>query len=447
MNVVKQWRDEFFAPSPEGSLRTSSNWLFIFGLILIALMMPLDRVKNLATTPPYPATLATLFLLQRPLLEQYRNIKNRQWRIPGWRFGVIIVLLLVSAVVSYTTAYDKPVARFATILLAFVAFRSWLLGAFIRLNEMRLLEKAILAMATVVVVFGYYQYVGDVLGLSQHWTLLRPNYTSTSTYIFPRIQSFPLEPLYLAHYLLLPIGILLVRFLRDKGKLGRFDQVLIINFVAMLVLTLSRGAIIGMLLSLGILMMFARSWRLVRFVTKVLLISAAIVGLLVAFAGGAHRNKAVSTFVGHAVNLDDASARTRYDLWPATLRLFVDHPVDGVGLNNSRLLLHNLPNTVTTAKADAQQPVNNDYLAFLAEQGVIGVILGLPLLFVILKSIMTTWRLRYLHPAGPYVFALVGMAFEANAFHSLLLLRTWVVIGLIYAGNRLYHAQSDQSAA
>ena len=48
------------------------------------------------------------------------------------------------------------------------------------------------------------------------------------------------------------------------------------------------------------------------------------------------------------------------------------------------------------------------------------------------------------HPSGPYAFALVGMAFEANAFHSLLLLRTWVVIGLLIAGTRMVREKHDQ---
>ena len=83
------------------------------------------------------------------------------------------------------------------------------------------------------------------------------------------------------------------------------------------------------------------------------------------------------------------------------------------------------------------QPVNNDYLAYLSEMGLVGLLLTLPLIWFVLRALWGVIRARLDHPSSPYAFALVGMAFEANAFHSLLLLRTWVVIALLVAGARL----------
>ncbi len=83
--------------------------------------------------------------------------------------------------------------------------------------------------------------------------------------------------------------------------------------------------------------------------------------------------------------------------------------------------------------------VNNDYLACLSEIGLVGVWPW--------PSPSSGWsceslwagviRARLDHPSAPYALALAGMALQANSFHSLLLLGTWVVIGLLIAGMRL----------
>jgi len=194
------------------------------------------------------------------------------------------------------------------------------------------------------------------------------------------------------------------------------------------------------------LVIFARSVRLIKYLAITVAVSIIVVVGFVWFAGAAHQQKALSSFGGHAVDLNDASARTRYDLWPPAFKLFEQNPLDGVGLNNSRILLHSSDKTTTGTQVDKLQPVNNDYLAYLAEEGLVGVLLALPLLGALLFTAYKTIREKFLHPSAPYVFAIIGMAFEANAFHSLLLLRTWVVIGLILAGQRIYNEAHSKTA-
>jgi O-antigen ligase len=130
------------------------------------------------------------------------------------------------------------------------------------------------------------------------------------------------------------------------------------------------------------------------------------------------------------------------------MQIFLDHPLLGVGPNNSRLLLQNGSPTSTGDEAAAMQPVNNDYLAYLSEMGLVGIILTLPLIWLVLRSLWGVARARFDHPSAPYAFAMVGMAFQANSFHSLLLLQTWVVIGLLIAGARLVgEKQAEESEA
>ena len=122
------------------------------------------------------------------------------------------------------TAYNSNVAIAATILFCFVLTRAWGLAQYVRQNDLELFERILPWVAVVVVGFGYYQYMGHAFGLPQSWTLLRGSYSSIATFPFPRVQSFALEPLYLAHYLL-PIGVLLVRFLR-RGRASLVEQII-----------------------------------------------------------------------------------------------------------------------------------------------------------------------------------------------------------------------------
>jgi O-antigen ligase len=429
-----------------------SNVLFMAGVALTAVIMPLDRAQNLATKPPYLSLIALLLLLQRGFQLAWHRYRAKERFWPALDLLAAFGLPAIAAGVASATAYDTTVAATAAILFCFVLLRGWTLAQYVRRIDLELFEDIVLWVAVAVVGFGYYQFVGDVLGLPQSWTLLRGSYSSMATYPFPRVQSFALEPLYLAHYLFLPIGVLLVRSVRRK-RTPVGEQILLIFTLALFTLSLSRGAMLGLLLAASVTLVAGRSWRLLGYFVKTTGLATVVVLAMLLMAGVAFNARTsaapgtqasapnttgtVDAFTSHAVDLNDGSARTRYDLWPPTLRIFAEHPLTGVGPNNSRLLLHDGSNTASTAEADALQPVNNDYLAYLSELGLLGVLLALPLIWFVLRALWGVVRARLDHPSSPYAFALVGMAFEANAFHSLLLLRTWVIIALLIAGARL----------
>lgn len=417
-----------------------SNALFAAGLVLTVVIMPLDRVHDLATRPPYLSLIALLLLLQRGVVLAWDRFRDRTLR-PRADIAAAFFLPGVAAGVAAIAGYDKKVALAAAVLFCFVLVRGWALAQYLRRADLELFEYALLWMVALVVVFGYYQYLGDVFGLPARWTLLQGDYSSIATYPFPRDQSFALEPLYLAHYLFLPIGVMVIRFVRRK-RISRPERLLLIFTLGLFLLTLSRGAILGFVLAVAFILIVARSWRLVGYLAKTTGFALVIVFGMLVLTGVVHwvdngRTGTISAFTSHAVDLNDASAQTRYDLWPPALRVFAHHPITGVGPNNSRLLVHDAPSTASTAEANKLQPVNNDYLEYLSEMGLVGVVLTVPLAWLILRALWSVVRARLDHPSSPYAFALIGMAFEANAFHSILLLRTWVVIALLIAGARL----------
>ena len=126
--------------------------------------------------------------------------------------------------------------------------------------------------------------------------------------------------------------------------------------LALFILSLSRGAILGLLLAVALMLVVARSWRLLGYFAKTTGFALVIVVAMLLLAGvaqnagtsatpntegpAADTTATIDAFTSHAVDLNDGSARTRYDLWPPTIQMFMEHPLTGVGPNNSRLLLH-----------------------------------------------------------------------------------------------------------
>lgn len=472
-----------FSADPSSGLRRSaaiSNVLFVAGLALTAVTMAWDRVPSPEARPPFFSlndsrglapheVLTFLLLFQRGLVMAWDRYRKREGAWPKASLLAAFALPAIAAGVATMTAFNVGVAVLASLIFCFVLVRGWLLAQYIREHELKLFENITLWVAVAAVVLGYYQFFSDVFGLPQSWTQLMPSYSSDGTYPFPRIQSFALEPLYLAHWMFLPLGILLTRYWRTRSA-PVFEQILLVFTLGLFLLTLSRGAMMGLALALLVLIVVGRAWRPLLYLGRNAAIAAVIVAAMLSLAGAVKNAEAadppgaagpaapadpsdpsapsapatpaakanpVEAFTEHAVDLNDGSAQTRYELWPRTLDIFLDNPLTGVGPNNSRLLLHGGSASASTSEANALQPVNNDYLAYLSELGLVGVILILPLAWLVLQALWGTVRARLDHPSSPYAFALVGMAFQANAFHSLVLLRTWVVIGLLVAGAKL----------
>jgi O-antigen ligase len=421
-----------------------SNAMFVVGLAIIAVRMPLGRLPNPPDRPPYVSMVLLPLLLQRMALMAWDSHHKRRGGWPSARMAAAFALPVVAAIAATVTAFNVNIAWAAAILLGLVILRGWLLAQYVREREVKLFEDFVLWMTVVVTTFGLFQFFGDTFGVSRAWTFLEARYTSAGAFPFPRVQAFALEPLYLAHYLFLPIGILLVRRWRTRTA-SILEQILLIVTLAVLLLTLSRGGILGLLLCVLVMTAVTRSWRqLLYFARSVAVAFVIVVGMLSlagtvpnAYTTADDKGGALDAYTSHAANLNEDSARMRYELWPGTVQIFFDHPLLGVGPNNSRLLLQNGTPTSTPDEAAAMQPVNNDYLAYLSEMGLVGIVLTMPLIWLVLRSLWGVARARFDHPSAPYAFALVGMAFQADSFHSLLLLETWVVIGLLIAGARL----------
>ncbi len=384
--------------------------------------------------------LATLLLGQALVRLVLSPPSQRQSCLKRGGYGSILFLPLLAGLLSLPSSVAAGFSQASLVLLFTALLKAWLIVTLASRQELERFAKFVLIVAAAVVAFAYFQVIGDLAGLPANLTYLLPHYSSQSTFILPRPQSVSLEPLYFAHYLFLPLGILVYDILRKRRGIWRFG--LLAASLGMIILTASRGALLGLVM-IGLIggysIIFTRIKRRKLLLALTLLaVSVLVAGVITLF--GYYQKSPVREVVGvprtagalirHLVDFNDRSANTRYELWPRAIELIEQRPVTGVGFFASRVALH--PG-LSPAAATTAQPLNNDYLSYLAEVGWLGLVVTLPLIVMLLWRFSQVVASGLRHQATPYVLALVGMAVQACTFQSILLLRTWVVVGLIIA--------------
>ena len=202
--------------------------------------------------------------------------------------------------------------------------------------------------------------------------------------------------------------------------------VLTVGFAA----TESRGALVAGGIALVAALVFFRGRR--AYVV-------AFVGLLVAataawFALNPHAWERITHF--------DTAGNGRSDLWQVAWRMAEDHPVAGVGLNNftfeSRRYVSQ-PGKLEFVALIVERPhvAHNTYLQFLAETGVVGLLLFLAVMLACLRAAWAAARRfqlrgQYEHEALARGVVVAGIAAAASSFFvsNGQDLRLWLLLAL-----------------
>lgn len=154
--------------------------------------------------------------------------------------------------------------------------------------------------------------------------------------------------------------------LRTKGPARAFVVAMLVASVAGAVLSLSRGALLGLAVG-GV-------WHAVthRRHVPVLLLGVAVTGAAALLAAGS-----IGPQVESGLRLKGAVAQenveTRLDAWRAAAELAAEHPIDGVGPGNFGLYYHEA--TGRPPGTDGLRVVHDAYLDVAAELGVTGLVL------------------------------------------------------------------------
>ncbi|MFC1632749.1 O-antigen ligase family protein [Patescibacteria group bacterium] len=325
-----------------------------------------------------------------------------------------------------------------TVLVGFVVYQT--------ISDEKILRIAlnvIFISTGIVVLFGIYQFIGDLIGLAPTWTGLSAEYTK-SVFGFPRLQSVAAEPLYYANYLLIPFGIAGAMFLYRKQPMRAFWWGLFLLMMGgSILLTLSRGGIVGA--AAVVLVLIVLGWRKLL-QTRVI---ALILTMAILFGGvwwglqawKPETSRAVTRYLSQAVNYSEGPAVSeRLDTWTQAWEIFKEKPVFGIGPGNFGPYVSRQP---WEAPGNGWLIVNNEPLELLAETGIVG--FGLVLIFIVgvlwaaLRAAFRTGNQYYKAVLIGGIAALVGIIVQWQTFSILFVMHIWVLLGLLLAVSYLTH--------
>lgn len=425
----------------------------LFAVALVALM-PLERIPsfdlsflgNVITLRLSAIVAIGLIIFSFPKIwENRKDLLN----MPHIGLGLFIFFYILAT----GLAGDLERALFV------LAFTCLVVGAAISLSfavSQPLLDKIKTALywtTVAVLIFGFYQYIGDVFGLSTAWTGLRADYTK-AVFGFPRIQSTGLEPLYYANFLMIPLFIFGADFIKNNKP----KPLLLLAIVTQLSLTVSRGAYAGALVGVLLLIIIAIRWKVK--IQRIISLSAVIVGgiVLAYLLTGLEvvkpakpqekSERKTQAIVQQATNFDTQSDRdlNRELAWQA----FSENPILGIGPGGIDKYLR--ANVEIYEGTDGKLIANNETLELLAEGGALSFLaLAISLLWIVWSSIRSIWMRHNTSPQWPWMVGLLcylfALAVQYQTFSTLYIMHVWVAIGILMGCIRIAESQNKPSSA
>lgn len=409
-------------------------------LALLVFLLPFERipsfdVASVTVRLSQLVALALIFVSIGPIVNYYRALP----RLPK----LLLPTFLLSYLLSTLLATDAKRAVMVFAFTCFVALIASAIAATFSADQLPRLEKYLFAATAIVLAFGFYQYLGNVLGLSSAWTGLRDIY-SKEVFGFPRIQSTGLEPLYYGSFLLVPYCILLAKKLGKTTKLSVGQSILLTLIIAQVLLTVSRGAIYGgVLATLALIAAFLLKQQTSGRRLLSLAASFAVAGVLALImtwiplqitTNTKQATKSTEKLIQQTGNFDSQDDRQRNRNF--AVAAFKEHPLLGMGPGNfSQYAIQKYPPYAQAAPVI----VNNEPLELLAEAGIMGFVL-----FVLFAAwtyfvaaagyVKNVYRDAHLQYWAPALLAyLIALAIQYQTFSTLYVTHVWVIIGLVMA--------------
>lgn len=211
--------------------------------------------------------------------------------------------------------------------------------------------------------------------------------------------------------LTLPVGLALMAFRGLRRDVLPLMTLFTIVPLGALVLSGSRGGLLGFALEIGILgwmMQKRRAWRSGRLAV----VAAAMVAALffVAWVGASRAIERLS-----ALRSPDVSLERRVSMARSAVHIFLDHPLKGCGLGT---MVAVFPRYETAYDGRTVDHVHNDYLETLAETGLLGGLCGAVFLWLLFREARKSFEAEQGHfSLGLHAGAI--MAVGGMLLHSL----------------------------
>jgi O-antigen ligase len=190
--------------------------------------------------------------------------------------------------------------------------------------------------------------------------------------------------------LVVPVGLALMVFRGLRQDLFPMAALLTIVPIVALILSGSRGGIVGFGFELAVLALLVRSPRAPKQArTAAMGIVALIAIALIAWVGA---GKAIERF--SSLKPGDVSLGRRVTMFQGAVRVFVSHPVSGAGLGN---LVTVFPRYDTFYDGKVVDHIHNDYIELLAETGLLGGLCGIAFLGIFFREAHRNFRAEQGH--------------------------------------------------
>ncbi len=414
-----------------------------WGLVAVAALLPFEQYGSVELSGVTIRASHLVGLLLVAVVTVKLITRQLVWRVPTVVWLPLAAFFAVN--VAGLVGAENPTRALA--VLVFTAF-TVAVGLTVPLlvtdrRRWRQLVLTVLVAATVVSLFGLFQFLGDVAGLPSAVTGLRELYTK-SVFGFPRIQSTAHEPLYFANYLLLPLGFAFALFARRRST-GDSKPLLLILFLLLagtnLVLTVSRGGYVAAAALIVVIALVA--WRSLLTTRNILILLAVVLIVLVVavrlLAAGDVFGLNVDTFLEHVLNsFSGASYNERVATFELALTAWYTSPVVGIGPGGFGPFASFHP---YVQPMEGWKIVNNEFLELLAETGMIGLtVFVLFLALVGARAGLAIRRSRDHFLAATLVgalAALIATIVQYQTFSTLYILHVWFLIGVLIAGSWL----------
>lgn len=423
-------------------------------LPILVFSLPFDRLPSfdLLDITIRPSTIlffgALVILIGEIIAGKRKIVFSKYWL---W----LAVYLLV-AIYSLTLALDVNRGLQVIFFTGYVFVVFFVVSQLISKENWQKVVMAVFLSGLAVCLFGLYQYLGDIIGLSTHFTGLREAYTK-AIFGFPRVQSAMLEPLYLANFILLPLGLIIVAKLKDWPILKRWQSVLMIVYGLVFLLTLSRGAFIAalfLLVMMGIIFWQSFSGKKLGALIANLAIIFILAYLMISVpywvtkkngtAGGQNKPSAVKSFISHTTDRSDGSSLDRLSTYEIAYRVWKSSPVFGIGIGNFGSYVNRQNKAVSP-----RQTVNNEVLELAVETGLVGLAAILIFMGTLVISVIGHVRRNQANftgaLAGALLCVLVAIMVQYQFFSTLYITHIWVLLGLL-AGLLVKEAENAKLA-
>lgn len=344
-------------------------------------------------------------------------------RLPRFTYPTVafVAVATVSVMLALATSPSYLVPEHsALVLLKLVGAVAWFVGIFVLCTRDTIRRTQVLALVSVL--------VGAVFAVqSARRGLFMGELRPTGPFENPNIY---------ANYLVLNgfLAAYLVGTLQpDRPTLGRLLSLTIPLFAASLIVTASRGSLIGAAAGCLVLPVLYPGLNLRPFTTPVFALPAALsaaAGYVVLQSNRWIRGRILSSVESSTKNAD-----TRVRRWEHGVDAFLEHPIFGIGYGQSQ-------NYVREAGFGGPYPrLHNTHLTILSETGLVGAV-AFSLLFA--SVVVQTVRLAREHdPAyaflGSFVVAVMatGLVTGVQTFRSL-----WIVVGIVAAVSNHHYGEA-----